>query len=93
MIDYEAELHRLCNNLGECQQKVDAMLHHLQELEDEMTANKLENLMLQDKLNEWIKCCDMFFHVAGKPERESWDQFIEAAKLYQQLKRSQLVEA
>lgn len=86
MIDYEAEIQRLCKHLGECHHKVDAMLHQLQEIEHEMTANKLESLMLEDRMKQWIKCCDMFFHVAGKPEQESWDQFTKAATLYQQLK-------
>ena len=65
------------------------MIDYLEEIEHlrhEATANKLEALMLEDRISEWIKCCDMFFHVAGKPEQESWDQFTKAATLYQQLK-------
>lgn len=69
------------------------MIDYLEEnkrLQDEATANKLEAIMLQDQMNEWIKCCDMFFHVAGKSHDESWNQFIKAAKFYQTLKEQHM---
>jgi hypothetical protein len=61
-------------------------LEEIERLQHEATANKLEALMLQDQMNEWIKCCDMFFHVAGKSHDESWEQFTKAADVYQRLK-------
>ena len=68
-------------------------LKEIERLQHEATANKLESLMLQDRMNEWINCCDMFFHVAGKSHDESWNQFIKAAKVYQRLKAQHMQAA
>jgi len=73
-------------------QLVDALQDAVKETR-EMAANALAEcesmrfaiIDARNQLCEWRRCCTMFFHVAGKPEAESWAQFEKAAELYHAL--------
>lgn len=51
----------------------------------ECEAMRFSLMEARVQLCQWRTCCTMFFHVAGKPEAQSWEQYERAAKMYQSL--------